>query len=65
MVKADEPAAVGVHDTDCASLDSDKMPSFFLYDADPLGAMVGKAKKSRGPGAMEFRSKWMTREAEN
>jgi hypothetical protein len=40
MAKDVDPAEEGVQDTDCASLDIDKTPSFFLYDADPLGGVM-------------------------
>jgi len=33
------PPATGIHDIDCRSLDMVRVPSFFLYAADPLGGV--------------------------
>ncbi|MCS4558891.1 hypothetical protein L9G74_20960, partial [Shewanella sp. C32] len=37
------PPAAGIHDTDWRSLDMVRVPSFFLYEADPLGGGGGGA----------------------
>ena len=36
----EDPGAVGFHETDCESFDSARLPSFFLYDANPIGAAI-------------------------
>lgn len=45
-VKAGEdPGATGVHETDCRSFESARVPSFFLYDAEPVGGAILKERQ--------------------
>lgn len=35
-----DPGAVGAQETDCRSFDSARLPSFFLYDTEPMGGAM-------------------------
>ncbi len=36
----EDPGAVGFHETDRRFFDSARLPSFFLYDAEPIGGAI-------------------------
>ena len=36
----DDPGAVGFQETDCRSFDKARLPSFFLYDAEPIVGVI-------------------------
>lgn len=43
----EDPEAVGFHETDCRSLDSARLPSLFLYDAEPIGGAILERMRAR------------------